>query len=328
MLVEYALIPDIFDSSNYSSPELCDVHLQHLKQPLLEEAIVRDLCDGGWRKRFNNEAIILHPRAKELIKKLVTQNRLRYFPSVEISSPQSDFEWCKEAIASHQQEPLDGIISTNDTTQRFNKSETVLSSIQKLNNAKWWKERSPSVRPHRNIEDYLKYLHKILNQANHIMFIDPHLDPTRPSYKGFVNILCSIRQTLTPSLEIHRVSHTGSVKDKKYPTEQEWKDCFYKGLHQPLIEIGLSAHVFIWDIPKWDELEFHDRYLITNIFGISLSNGFDVGRNSQARTTWVRLGKKDREDIQREFDPKANRQKIKYAFNVGAGAKHNEEAHS
>jgi hypothetical protein len=317
MLVEYALIPDIFDSSNYSSPELCDVHLQHLKQPLLEEALVRDLCDGGWHKCFNNETTILHPRAKELIRKLVTQNRLRCFRSIEISSPQSDYEWCKEAIASHQQEPLNGIISTNDTTQRFNKSETVLSSIQKLNNAKWWRERSPSVRPYRNIEGYLKYLHKILNQANHIMFIDPYLDPTRFSYEKFVNILCSIRQEMSPLIEIHRVSRDGSGENKKYPTEQEWENRYYQKLHQPLAESGLTVNVFIWDIPKWGELEFHDRYLITNIFGISLSNGFDVSRNNKAKTTWTRLGKKDREEIEREFDPKSNRHRIKYSFSIG-----------
>ncbi len=322
MLAEYALIPDIFDISKYNSPELFDVCLQHLKQPLLEEALVRNLCDGSWRRYFDNETSTLHSPAKELIKKLITQNRLRSFPSVEIHSPQSDFEWCKEAISSHHQEPLDGIISTSATTQLFNKKEMILASIQKLSNAQWWRERSPSARPHRNIEDYLKHLHKILNQANHIMFIDPHLDPTRPSYKEFVKLLCSIRQTVPPLLELHRVSHTGSGKNIEYPTEQEWKDCFYQGLHQPLIEMNLSVNVFMWDIPKWDELEFHDRYLITNIIGISLANGFDVSRNSQARTTWARLGKKDRDDIQKEFDPKAHRQKIQYAFHVGADTKH------
>jgi|GEM_PF-5573847 len=46
MLVEYALVPDVLDSTCYSSPELCEASLQILKPILLEEAPVRDLRGG------------------------------------------------------------------------------------------------------------------------------------------------------------------------------------------------------------------------------------------------------------------------------------------
>ena len=44
---------------------------------------------------------------------------------------------------------------------------------------------------------------------------------------------------------------------------------FRNGLGEVLRAAGLSAVVFIWD-------DFHDRYLISNLVGISLPNGFDT----------------------------------------------------
>jgi hypothetical protein len=66
-------------------------------------------------------------------------------------------------------------------------------------------------------------------------------------------------------------------------------------LNQPLQDIGLVASVFIWD-------DFHDRYLITDLIGLLMGNGFDITKNPDAITTWARISREDREKIQREFD--------------------------
>ena len=105
MLAEYALIPDIFDSTCYSVPELCDVHLQNLKEPLLQEALVRDLRLGEWSKYVQNVANI-RLRAKELLRKLINQNRLRRTNPSLSNQPSNYKEWCNEAIGSHTIEPL------------------------------------------------------------------------------------------------------------------------------------------------------------------------------------------------------------------------------
>ena len=49
MLDEYALVLDIFDRAAHSNPDFIDVLLPHLREPLFQQALVRDICDGGAR---------------------------------------------------------------------------------------------------------------------------------------------------------------------------------------------------------------------------------------------------------------------------------------
>ena len=72
-------------------------------------------------------------------------------------------------------------------------------------------------------------------------------------------------------------------------------------LAAPLRRNGLSAEVFIWD-------DFHDRYLISNLIGISLSNSFDT--NTSQSTTWHRLGRVDRDNVRRQFHPRTGPHKL------------------
>ena len=71
----------------------------------------------------------------------------------------------------------------------------------------------------------------------------------------------------------------------------------------------MHAEVFIWR-------RFHDRYLISNVVGISLPNGFDVSTASGEFTTWTRLGRDTRDELQREFDPVARPDKLVERFEV------------
>jgi len=76
-----------------------------------------------------------------------------------------------------------------------------------------------------------------------------------------------------------------------------------------LNKVGLNVEVFIWD-------DFHDRHLISNLVGVGLQNGFDTTTNPNTLTTWNRLGRSDRDDIQREFDPASNRHFLKHRFTI------------
>ena len=40
LLAEYALTPDVFDTTSYTSEEVCGLHLQNLKEVLLHEGLV------------------------------------------------------------------------------------------------------------------------------------------------------------------------------------------------------------------------------------------------------------------------------------------------
>src|SRR6516164_8747413 len=117
MLDEYALFPDIFDPSAYSNSALIDMCLPHLKEALLHEAVVRDLCDGGWSRFCFEHAVSLHRLCKEILKKLQANNRLRRFPQQNSIAPASATEWCQESLAEHGVDPLTGIIGAHGTKQ-------------------------------------------------------------------------------------------------------------------------------------------------------------------------------------------------------------------
>ena len=309
MLSEYALTPDIFDSTCYSNPETCDIFLQGLKEPLLQEALVRDLRDGQWGQYIRDDLKRWHPRTKELIKKLITQNRLRPFNSVLNNTPSNYKDWCLESLAAHAVEPLNGVITSNILIEEFKKNAKV-ASIEKLSSAPWWQNRSPSVRLKRNINDYLTCLHLVLTHANSLMFIDPHLDPTRPQYSDFIKLLQAAQRSGSPSfVEIHRVCYVGSGPDRVIKTKDEWKEKFDSSITSSFSSANISIEVFIWD-------DFHDRYLITDIIGVLMPNGFDVKNNPGDLTTWTRLGREERDDIQREFDPAANRHGLRHRFKL------------
>ncbi len=134
ILAEYGLVPDVFDSSCYTSAELCDVHLQNLKEALLSDGLVRDLRNSEWLRVFEDNGRTWHKRGKELLKKLATQNRLRIYPACGAASPADDVGWCNEAIASHGRANLQGIVTTDSTYGPF-RGNVLVAPITRLSSA-------------------------------------------------------------------------------------------------------------------------------------------------------------------------------------------------
>jgi len=308
LLAEYALTPDVFDSTSYSNDEVGGIRLQHLKEVLLSEGLVRDLRDGRWSLLFADDGRSWHMRGKELLKKLIQQKRLRLSAAVLDDEPTTDHEWCDEALASHAATPLAGIVTTRRVATGYRR-EPLVACIDKLTSAPWWIGRSPSVRLCRTTREYIQHLQLILHCANSVMFIDPHLDPSQRRYGNFITLLQEMSgRTPAPLIEVHRVCYFDSRDKRDQHDELGWRNMF-NSWTSPLEAAGLTAEVFIWD-------DFHDRYIISDLVGVSVPNGFDTTTNISQRTTWNRLGRGERDDIQREFDPACNRHALKHRFKV------------
>jgi hypothetical protein len=309
LLSEYALIHDVFDSTSYTGDEVGHLHLRTLKEVLLAEGIVRDLRDGRWSALFGDDGRTWHLRGKELLKKLATQGRLRRSAPALSVEPISDLDWCRESLASHSMLPVNGVVTTRGVAESF-PSEPLVASIDRLPSTRWWSERSSSVRLSRSISDYETNLRLVLTCSNSIMFIDPHLDPGLPRYRDFVTLVTLAgNRTPPPVIEIHRVCYAGSGPRREFPSSAEWQSRFSLALTGSLRAAALRVIVSLWD-------DFHDRYLITDLIGISLPNGFDTTSNLPNMTTWTRLGRRERDDIQREFDPASGRHVLRYRFEV------------
>ncbi len=335
MLDEYALTPDVFDPSCYSAPNLCTVYLQVLKEPLLQEAVVRDLRMGEWREFVLGEIQKgrFDLRAKELVKKLVTQNRLRPASAQLDHVPADDRQWCEEAIQSVTAKPANGVIVSETMADRFS-AQSQVCSVERLSQANWWRIAGQSQQVSRTTVAYLQTLKCLLQCARSLVFIDPHLNPSEKRYSEFVQLLLAARRTNPPQphIEIHRVCYESSknkgqfpakwerrfrggkgaaaAHDGQFPANREWERRFRTAWDARLRAAGLRARVFIWD-------SFHDRFLITDLMGLALTNGFDVSADPAKQVVFSRLSRKDRENCEREFSPNAHRHELWHSFDVG-----------
>lgn len=308
LLAEYALTPDVFDSASYSSDEVGSIRLHDLKEVLLAEGLVRDLRDGGWSQVFANGGRSWHNRGKELLKKLAQQKRLRRCRAVGGSVPASDVDWCVEALASNGILPLYGIVATPSVAAGF-KDEPLVASIDRLPSTPWWAARSQSVRLPRTLAEYTRHLRPILECANSLMFIDAHLDPTQSRYRDFLSILLATGgRAPRPLIEVHRVCYFDTHDKRNQRDEAGW-NAMFSSWAGPLRAAGITVEVFIWD-------DFHDRHIISDLVGIQMGNGFDTTSDRASVTTWTRMGRSERDDIQREFDPASGRHNLSHRFRI------------
>lgn len=307
LLSEYALTPDVFDMSCYSSGDVCDLRLQAVKDVLLNAGLARNLRDGQWAELFLEDYRPWHHRGKELLRKLVLQKRLVPHAPALTNSPTTDSEWCEEALATHERTKLDGIIVSNSIANEY-RSNRIVASIERLSGAAWWSSGSNSMRLLRTFENYRHALRLVLRHANSIMFIDPYIDLELYRYRDFIPLLqCAGGRSPRPQIEIHRVCYTGSGANRQILDLRELEASFRDALTRSMEALDLSVEIYIWD-------DFHDRYVISNLIGISVPYGFDTTAAPNSMTTWTRLGRNDRDDIQREFDPASNRHTLRRQF--------------
>ena len=310
LLAEYAITPDVFDVASYTSEEVCGLCLEMIREPMLTEGLVRDLRNGEWRKLFASDTRTWHRRGKELIKKLTTQGRLIQFPPALPDSPPDDQGWCAEALETHNVREFTGGVIVTESVKSTYLNEPLVARIDRLGNAQWWAARSPSVALTRTFADYKKHLDPVLRCSNSILFIDPYLDPAKRQYREIGALLALAGGRIpAPRIEIHRVCYEGSGRARQIKNDSYFKLQFHNGLADPLRAAGLQAEVFVWD-------DFHDRFLISNLIGISLLNGFDTTQDPNAVTHWMRLGRKDRDGVQREFDVASKRHELQWQFTI------------
>ncbi len=317
MLHEIAITPSVFYRETYAHPNVCDAHMQGIREALLEYLLVRDLRSSAWQTELLSKFGEMTAPAKELIKKCIKRGRFRTFPSAIEEAPIDAAGWCREALATYQQESMAGILAC-PTGKAAYAGEPLVASVERHTGAGWWQQCVTSCHPDgprvpRTTRAYLDRLGNILRHAKHIAFTDPHLDPSRAGYREFFELLKATARPHGPKalVEIHRVRYVGSGSSRTFPERAEWEQRFRSTLDSALAAVGVSVEVFIWN-------EEHDRHLISDLLGLHVGNGFDTTTAPNAVSTWTRLSSRDRDSVQRSYDPQARSSSLYHRFNIGA----------
>lgn len=313
MLSEFILSPAIFRAASYQSTAMADVCFRPLGKAILDDCIVRDLGLGEWRKQLSEQRETLHEKGKELLKKLDKQGRLSRFPLAGTSMPDTDLDWEAEGLNSHEHQRIDGLIFSSDSKKIRHANNKLVTCPELLPNAPIWESRTCSKRVKRSRESYGELLNPLLRHATSIMLIDPHLDPSQDRYRDLFDLLTSetVRnRKIKPQIEVHRICWSGNSKEKRSKAKDIEK-IFRDNWEAELRRLGLAIDVYLWE-------DFHDRFFLTNLLGLSWSNGFDTTTDSSATVTVTKISRLDLYEVQEEFSLNSTKHRREHKFRLGA----------
>ena len=308
MLTHYAITPSAFSEVLASGRAALELGIGCLNDLCRSEGLFPDLRDGQW----GNSVEAAGPLGKGFLA-FAAKNRRTYSVASEYPTPPAnEKQWLYEAQAFHATCAC-GAIITHSSLAKEETSDEMVCSIEEINQTKWWVSRSPSKTVPRTTKGYMEAAALVLKHANSIMFIDAYVDPLAHNYREFPSLLLTAGVGgRKPLIEIHRASWRKIQGKIQVQQLGQWMADF-EAWSQRLKQADLGADVFLWE-------KIHDRYLITDLIGINVPYGFDIGTDSGETSTWSRLGLAQRDKQQLEFDKACGVHRLAGSFHIGADA--------
>ena len=319
MLHEFAFSPDIFFPTAFGVktdqgafiPGEAHGHLAlaSLWKGIERFGVIRDLSNGKWGNALDERKEDLHVRSRELLKKLRVNGRVVPAAAQNQGSPTAEGEWLAEALASHIGDPkITQFFGTDEfcASLRASEHEDLPRGISKIPFCAPFSGGGYSIKVDRNVVAYINVLKPLIKYSRSLMFIDPYLDLEAANYQDFLILLKEIA-TINPGVDIELHRQIKTVNGGQLRSAGSWKKSFDQVLNADPVLKSLNIKVFIWD-------EFHDRYLVTNLMGISVPYGFDTTKKNEA-TRWSMLSPHDANDVRDEFtdgDPQFRRKLQKF----------------
>ena len=185
-----------------------------------------------------------------------------------------------------------------------------MTGLEKMNQTAWWAERSASLTIKRRPQDYRSALALVLRHASLLIFIDAYIDPHAQNYGEFPQLLLAAGSNeYKPIIQIHRASWrkvSGKIQVQPFAA---WIADF-DPWSEKLTRADMKTDVFIWE-------DMRDRYLVSDIISINLPYGFDIGSDGDPPTTWSRIGTKEIERLQLEYEPNCKVHRLVGSFSIG-----------
>jgi hypothetical protein len=180
MLTEFAFTPAIFDEDAHEDKEAWRDQLRELIAAMFPRTsvwhvVVSDLYAGSWSPHVipHVERIQDH-RAKKYCQDMLTNMKRMLVVRPECGDwpHEDDVAWCREAVATHQVEPIDRIVSVKATRTRLAEEFAFIRSIDEVEDAGFWRGIKSDASPRMVIAEQVDLLRKLCLHSEWVALIN------------------------------------------------------------------------------------------------------------------------------------------------------------
>ena len=182
MLTEFAFTPSVFDEDAHEDKEAWSDQLRELATAMFPRTsawpvIVSDLYAGSWSshilpyvKRISDHRARKH--CQELLKNM--QRMLVPRPEYGDWPDEDDAKWCKEAITAHLVEPIERIVSVQNTKDTSLDEFSIVRTIDEVEDSGFWQGVESDASPRMVIDVQVDLLRKLCLHSQWVAFINPY----------------------------------------------------------------------------------------------------------------------------------------------------------
>jgi len=313
VLYEFALMPDLFDSSLASQGPAHRVVLLELLRGISENGLIADFHHARLFRHIIGQRIpalspALQGKVLSYLKVLDDRHRLVRHPKCLTGEPSSDADWLQLAFDSHDRVPFRAIVlgqTLMNGSQR--KCDALVEFFGSLDSELWSESRKRSLSLEKSPTAYRSALASILRHAKSLALVDPHLN-VQARFFGTVAICSNVmgqrgHARLHGRIDIHAEAKCQSPDGLSIADHlAAWGQKL-----APLVSAdGHRFRVFLWESLQ-DEETLHDRFILTDQCAISTPGGLDCRSSSHPNSTdWSLLDEDARLLRWDNYDPSSS----------------------
>lgn len=181
MLTEFAFTPSIFDENAHQDKEQWREQLKELGRNMFPRvsawpAIVSDLYGGSWYNVVEQSVKAINDQKARLLCEGILQNMrmiLVHRPACG-PWPESDLLWAHEAIESNKAEPIERIVTDDQTKSAMSEELPNLRSLSEVDEGGFWRGITSNNSPKMIMNEQVALLRKLCLHSNWISLINPH----------------------------------------------------------------------------------------------------------------------------------------------------------
>lgn len=262
MIFEYALEPELV--ATWGAPHSARFFLRQFG---LGQGRLVSRYPKSWDKKVY-DSFRGSDMGKKQLEELLSQLKETMVKRKEYCWENSRGDWLENALDEHNRYPFQAIMARQNPK---NLPQIICEDDLSTPSCKNW-DIPHGITIKRNAFDMAGAIEMMLACCQWVKLIDPHLSPGKLSYRlslqTFLTILASKRPVgPIEAIEIHTRKHEGTVG-------------FLRKSYEEIIPAGLTVTLFQWQ-EKPGGQKLHNRYILTNLGGVSFLHGLDTGKEGE-----------------------------------------------